>query len=118
MGLTSSGTDGLSAANLENYQVIALCNVATLPDSFVGKLSNYLRQGGGLLIFAGDKLQADPYNQKLTQLLPAALRDKKGDTAGAQADRTEYARLQDLPNDDKEFKRPLPGAETATNGKG
>jgi tetratricopeptide (TPR) repeat protein len=48
----------------------------------------------------------------------AALRDLKGDSAGAQADRAEYARLEALPKDDKEFKRPLPGAETATNGKG
>jgi tetratricopeptide (TPR) repeat protein len=47
----------------------------------------------------------------------AALRDKKGDTAGAQADRAEYARLQEMPKDDKEFKRPLPGAEQQPTGR-
>ena len=74
--------DGLSAANLDAYQVIALCNVGALPDGFVSKLPNYLRQGGGLLIFAGDKLQAEQYNQRLAQVLPAQLRDKK---TGAEA---------------------------------
>jgi len=73
-------SDGLNAANLESYQVVALCNVANLPDGFVSKLQNYLRQGGGLLIFSGDKLQPDHYNQKLAQILPTALRDKKTGT--------------------------------------
>jgi hypothetical protein len=69
--------DGLNAANLDGYQVVVLSNLAALPDSFVTKLQNYLRQGGGLLIFAGDKFSADSYNQKLAQALPAQLRDKK-----------------------------------------
>ena len=34
---------------------------------FVANLQNFLRQGGGLLIFGGDKIQADNYNQKLAQ---------------------------------------------------
>src|SRR5262245_11950308 len=82
-------TDALNAANLDAYQVIALCNVANLPDGFVSKLPNYLRQGGGLLIFAGDKLQADQYNQKLSQLLPATLRDRKigAEAAGEKIDK-------------------------------
>lgn len=81
--------DGLNAANLESFQVVMLCNVATLPDSFVAKLQNYLRQGGGLLIFAGDKFQPDSYNQKLGQTLPGALRDKKTgpETSGEKIDK-------------------------------
>ncbi len=69
--------DGLGAVNLENYQVVMLANLATLPDGFVTKLQSFLRQGGGLLIFAGDKFSADSYNQKLAGTLPAQLRDKK-----------------------------------------
>jgi hypothetical protein len=69
--------DGLNAANLDNYQVVILSNLATLADGFVTKLQNYLRQGGGLLIFAGDKFSAESYNQKLAQALPAQLRDTK-----------------------------------------
>jgi len=75
-------SDGLGAANLDAYQVVALCNVAALPDGFISKLQDYLRQGGGLLIFLGDKVHQDPYNQKLSQVLPMALRDQK---TGAEA---------------------------------
>ena len=69
--------EGLSGAALDGYQVIVLCNVATLPDAFVAKLQNYLRGGGGLLIFGGDRLQADHYNAKLAQILQIPIRDKK-----------------------------------------
>jgi hypothetical protein len=69
--------EGLSGATLDSYQVIVLCNVATLPDAFVTKLQNYLRGGGGLLIFGGDRLQADHYNGKLAQILQTPIRDKK-----------------------------------------
>ena len=69
--------DGLNAAALDTYQVIVLCNVAALPDAFVANLQNYLRGGGGLLVFGGDKIQTDNYNQKLAQLAPAELREKK-----------------------------------------
>ena len=70
-------TDALNGAALDNYQVIILCNVGTLPDAFVAGLQRYLRAGGGLLIFGGDKFQAENYNQKLAQALPGELRDKK-----------------------------------------
>jgi hypothetical protein len=69
--------DGLAAAALESYQVVVLCNVAALSDAVVQKLRNYLSQGGGLLVFGGDRLQLDNYNQKLAQALPAQLREKK-----------------------------------------
>ena len=69
--------DGLNATALDAYQVVVLCNVATLPDAFVANLQNFLRRGGGLLIFGGDKLQSENYNQKLAQLAPAELREKK-----------------------------------------
>lgn len=69
--------EALSGAALDSYQVIVLCNVATLPDAFVAKLQSYLRGGGGLLIFGGDRLQADHYNAKLAQILQTPIRDKK-----------------------------------------
>jgi hypothetical protein len=69
--------EGLNAAALDTYQVVVLCNVSTLADAFVARLQNYLRQGGGLLIFAGDKLQADNYNLQLAQALPAQIRERK-----------------------------------------
>lgn len=79
--------DGLRAASLDSYQVVILCNVAALPDPVVPQLQNYLRQGGGLLIFGGDRLQTENYNLKLAQssppILPAQLRERKlGPEAG------------------------------------
>jgi hypothetical protein len=81
--------DGLNAASLDGYQVVVLCNVAALPDPVVAKLQNFLRQGGGLLIFSGDRVQMENYNSKLVQssppILPAPLRDKKlGPEAGGE----------------------------------
>jgi uncharacterized membrane protein YobD (UPF0266 family) len=69
--------DALNSAALDAYQVVILCNVATLPDAFAANLQNFVRQGGGLLIFSGDKIQPENYNQKLAQSAPADLREKK-----------------------------------------
>ena len=69
--------DGLSAASLESYQVVVLCNVATISDSVAQRLRTFLNQGGGLLIFGGDRLQLDNYNQRLAQALPGQFREKK-----------------------------------------
>jgi len=81
--------DGLNATSLEPYQVVILCNLSSLPDSLVPKLQTYLRQGGGLLIFGGDRVQMENYNVKLVQssppLLPAPLREKRfGPEAGGE----------------------------------
>ena len=70
-------SDGLNSATLDGYQVVMLCNVAALSDAFVTKLQNFLRQGGGVLIFGGDKFQPESYSQRLSQVLPAELREKK-----------------------------------------
>jgi hypothetical protein len=74
--------EALNSVALDSYQAVVLCNVATLPDGFAANLQNFVRQGGGLLIFAGDKIQPDSYNQKLAQIAPAELREKK---TGAEA---------------------------------
>ena len=62
--------DGLNAASLDAYQVVVLCNVSAMSDTAVAKLQNFLRQGGGLLIFGGDRVQTENYNVKLAQSSP------------------------------------------------
>ncbi|MDH3442936.1 MAG: BatA domain-containing protein [Deltaproteobacteria bacterium] len=69
--------EGLGAASLEAYQVVILCNVATLTDAAAQRLRNYLSQGGGLMVFVGDRLQMDNYNRQLAQGLPTRLTEKK-----------------------------------------
>jgi hypothetical protein len=69
--------DGLNSAALESYQVLILCNVAAVSDAAAAKIQNFLRQGGGVMIFGGDKFQPELYSQKLPQAFPAQLRDRK-----------------------------------------
>ena len=69
--------DGLSSASLESYQVVMVCNVASLPENFIAKLPSFLQAGGGLLIFSGDKFQPENYNQRLSRDLPGSVGEKK-----------------------------------------
>lgn len=72
--------DGLAAASLDSYQAIILCNVASLPDAWLAKLQSFVQQGGGLLIFVGDRVQAESYNRlahSAPPLLPSELRERK-----------------------------------------
>jgi hypothetical protein len=69
--------DGLPGANLEAYQAVILCNVGSISDAVAQRLREYVAQGGGLLIFGGERLQPDGYNQTLGAALPARLRERK-----------------------------------------
>ena len=69
--------DGLNSASLESYQVVMVCNVASLPENFIAKLPSFLQAGGGLLIFSGDKFQPENYNQRLSRDLPGSVGEKK-----------------------------------------
>jgi len=69
--------DGLNSASLESYQVVMVCNVASLPENFIAKLPSFLQAGGVLLIFSGDKFQPENYNQRLSRDLPGSVGEKK-----------------------------------------
>ncbi|HWP56437.1 MAG TPA: VWA domain-containing protein [Candidatus Acidoferrales bacterium] len=72
--------EALASARLEDYQVLILCNVPAIPEAVARKMSDYLRQGGGVLVFAGNRVDKDDYNLKLFQkapLLPARLGEKR-----------------------------------------
>jgi Aerotolerance regulator N-terminal/von Willebrand factor type A domain len=90
---TVTVADALSAASLDGYQVVILSNVSTIPDAFVPKLQNFVRQGGGLLIFGGDRVQPEQYNLRLLQssppVLPAQIRERRlgSETTGEKIDR-------------------------------
>lgn len=82
----------LGSISLKNYQAVVLANLPVIPDHIIPRLTEYLRQGGGLLLFLGDRVQADNYNRKLFRssipILPAPLGEKivlpraKGETIG------------------------------------
>ncbi|MFO0891048.1 MAG: BatA domain-containing protein [Isosphaeraceae bacterium] len=78
-----------SRRELHRYDAVVLCNVAQVSQSEVSSLEDYLRQGGGLVIFGGDQVVTDNYNRLLFAdgkgLLPASLGEAVGDAAKKQA---------------------------------
>jgi hypothetical protein len=73
--------EGLNRMALDPYQLVIFCNVPVISDAMLSRLRDFLRQGGGLVLFLGDRVQMDDYNFKLFQssppILPARLRDKR-----------------------------------------
>ncbi len=60
-----------------------LCNIAQFNESEVKTLTDYLKQGGGVVVFGGDQVVADNYNRWLHDdgkgLLPASIGPSVGD---------------------------------------
>ena len=79
----------LSGRELGSYDVVALCNVAQFSQSEVTALEDFLKQGGGLVIFGGDQVIPDNYNRLLHAdgkgLLPAAIGAPIGNAAKKEA---------------------------------
>jgi hypothetical protein len=77
----------MGSVALDSYQAVVLCNVAAIPDAALSRLKDFLRRGGGLLIFLGDRVEANDYNQKLfdasPSILPARLGAKRIVSAGS-----------------------------------
>jgi hypothetical protein len=75
----------LSHRELAPYDAVVLCNVGQFTESEATALDDYLKQGGGVVIFGGDQVLADNYNRLLFNdgkgLLPAALGPTVGDAS-------------------------------------
>jgi hypothetical protein len=75
----------VSHRDLAPYDVVVLCNVGQFTPAEVAALDDYLKQGGGVVIFGGDQVLADNYNRLLFDdgkgLLPAAFGLSVGDAA-------------------------------------
>jgi hypothetical protein len=69
--------EGLENERLSDYQVIALCNVEALTAQVRQRLYQFVVEGGGLLFFAGNRIDPVHYNAMFyrsdTLLLPLAL---------------------------------------------
>jgi Aerotolerance regulator N-terminal/von Willebrand factor type A domain len=79
----------LSGRELAPYDAIALCNVGAVSQQDVAALEGYLQQGGGVIIFGGDQVNAENYNRWLYQdgqgLLPASFGPSVGDASKKEA---------------------------------
>ena len=73
----------LGTRELAPFDAVVLCNIAQFTQAEVVSLDAYLKQGGGVVVFDGDQVIADNYNQLLFAdgkgLLPASLGGLVGD---------------------------------------
>jgi hypothetical protein len=76
----------LSRLELAAHDVIVLCNVGQFSQTDVTALDDFLKQGGGVVVFGGDQVVPENYNRLLYDdgkgLLPAALGPAVGDATG------------------------------------
>ncbi len=79
----------LSRRELAPYDAVVLCNIAQFTEAEVNALEDYLKQGGGIVVFGGDQVVADNYNRLLYRdgqgLLPAAIGASVGEAAKKQS---------------------------------
>lgn len=95
-GRAASGNDltvieepEIDATDLSNYHVVVLANVARLTPSSLRMLEEYVRGGGGLVIFGGAQLDIDYYNDAVYRngegLMPVRLLDTAQAPAGVES---------------------------------
>ncbi len=67
-------------AKLSDYDIVVMINVPEVPEDLATRLQQFVEGGGGLLIFLGDKVDVEQYNQALADgahpVLPARLVEK------------------------------------------
>ena len=83
----------LESTKLSDYEAVVLANVAAIPGAAVDGLGAYLKLGGGLIIFPGDKTDAGFYNENFGRkfgMLPAVL----GGPVGSASQRATFFTLQ------------------------
>ena len=71
----------LSQARLDGYDTVVLANVADFSEATVRAIEGYLRRGGGLMVFPGDRVNANFYNEQLfkrLKMLPAEFGAARG----------------------------------------
>ncbi len=74
------GDSAFFEKNLDDYRLVVFANVAStmLPKEKIQALTQYVKQGGSLLIFCGDRVDPAIYNRDFDELLPMALGEMIG----------------------------------------
>jgi len=75
--------EGLSGSDLPGYDAVVLANVARLSDAALASVESYVRRGGALLVFPGERVDREFYNRALYRdglgILPCSLGNTVGD---------------------------------------
>jgi len=79
----------LAGRDLSVYDTVVLCNVAQFTEAEVVALEDFLKQGGGVVLFGGDQVVPENYNRLLFAggkgLLPVTFGDPVGDASKREA---------------------------------
>jgi hypothetical protein len=73
--LATITVDDLATTDLGEFDVVILANVLALQAARVQTLMEWVAAGGGLLITAGDHVEAAAYERTMTPLLPQSIKD-------------------------------------------
>ncbi len=81
---TFATPNNLGSVNYNDFDAVVLANVPALPPGSAGAFKEYVKAGGGLIIFPGDRTDIAQYNRELTssELLPARLGPARGSPEG------------------------------------
>lgn len=59
------GISDLMSVELKNYDLVLMANIPSIVGFEAKALEDYVKQGGGVLMFLGDKVKTDTYNDNL-----------------------------------------------------
>ena len=86
--VTSVDSSDLTLETFNNYDVIILANVSSPSIEIANRLKTFTENGGGLILFAGENINAEKYGQTFgttsESILPAIIGNKK--TASEESD--------------------------------
>jgi hypothetical protein len=71
-----------STARLDDFDTVILANVPDFSEAMARNLEQYVRRGGGLMVFAGGRINPAFYNEQLSEklrLLPATIGKPRGE---------------------------------------
>jgi hypothetical protein len=66
-------------ANLDEYRLVVLANLALIPPEKIAVLEQYVRRGGALWIWMGERVDPAIYNKDLANILPAVIGEMTGE---------------------------------------
>src|SRR5262249_59451827 len=81
---------------LDGYDVVVLANVPAPVPEEVARLKAFVERGGGLFLSMGDKVEPEPWTQRMGELLPRPLRLVKAAGSEAGAGDGRQAKLGDV----------------------
>ncbi len=82
----------VGAENFADFDVIVLANVPAVEEDTANRLSRFVDRGGGLVVFAGEKIDVEAYNTRLRHngsgLLPGELIEAVSADGGAASNKS------------------------------